>query len=143
MAETLESLAQRLDEIAEQMATRAQVDELTRRIQAVEDATRTNEAAIRTQASSMASRADLDRFATRDDLKQFATRAQMDEMKSALQTQIEAADAKVGLVLEKVDHLIKRDIHHSVVHARFDQRLENHELRMLGLEDRHKPPSPD
>ena len=63
----------------------------------------------------------------------------LDELKSGLQTQIEAVDTKVSLVLEKVDHLIKRDIYHSVVHARFDQRLEDHELRLIALESPSAP----
>ena len=33
-----------------------------------------------------------------------------DELKAELRTQIEAVDAKVGLVLEKVTHLIERDV---------------------------------
>ena len=57
-----------------------------------------------------------------------------DELKAELRTEIEAVDAKVGLVLEKVDHLIERDVRHSVVHARFEQRLDNHELRLTALE---------
>lgn len=71
---------------------------------------------------------------------QMATRVQVDEVKSGLRTQIEAVDAKVELVLEKVDDLIKRDIYHSVVHARFEQRFENHEMRLMTLQSRRKPP---
>ena len=62
-----------------------------------------------------------------------------DELKAELRTQIEAVDAKVALVLEKVDDLIKRDVRHSVAHARFDQRLDNHELRLLALESDGPP----
>jgi hypothetical protein len=47
------------------------------------------------------------------------------------------------VVLEKVDPLIKRDIPHLVVHARFDQRLEDHELRLTALESPGAPPARD
>jgi len=57
-----------------------------------------------------------------------------DEIKAELRTEIEAVDAKVGLVLEKMDDLTKRDIHHSIVHARLELRLENHDLRLKALE---------
>ena len=57
-----------------------------------------------------------------------------DELKAELRTEMEAVDAKVGLVLEKVDDLITRDVRHSLVHARFEQRLDNHELRLTALE---------
>jgi len=63
-----------------------------------------------------------------------------DELGSSLRTQIEAVDSKVGLVLEKVEHLMTRDRHHSAVNARVDTRLENHELRLIALESK-KPPS--
>ena len=63
-----------------------------------------------------------------------------DELGSSLRTQIEAVDSKVGLVLEKVEHLITRDRHHSAVSARLDTRLDDHELRLIALES-EKPPS--
>ena len=58
----------------------------------------------------------------------------LDELGSSLRIQIEAVDSKVGLVLEKVGHLMARDIHHSGVNARVDTRLDNHELRIIALE---------
>ena len=63
-----------------------------------------------------------------------------DDLKAELRTEIEAVDAKVGLVLEKVEDLVKRDIQHSVVHARLERRLDNHDLRLTALETgRTKP----
>ena len=55
----------------------------------------------------------------------------LDDLGSSLRIQIEAVDSKVGFVLEKVDHLITRDIHHSAVNARVDTRLDNHDLRLI------------
>ena len=66
----------------------------------------------------------------------------LDETKSELRTYIEAVDAKVGLVLEKVDDLIKRDMRHTAARVRFDDTLENHELRLTALESR-KPTTGD
>ena len=62
-----------------------------------------------------------------------------DEVKSELRTHIEAVDAKVGLVLEKVDDLIKRDARHSVKHAQYELHLDNHELRLIALEPKQEP----
>jgi archaellum component FlaC len=62
-----------------------------------------------------------------------------DEVKAELKTQIEAVDAKVGLVLEKVDDLIARDVRHSAVHAGFELQLENHDLRLTALEAGRRP----
>ena len=62
-----------------------------------------------------------------------------DELKSELRTHIEAVDARVGLVLEKVDDLIRRDVRHSVQHAHFERRLDNHELRLIALEPKQEP----
>ncbi len=53
-----------------------------------------------------------------------------DEVKAELRVEIEAVDAKVGLVLEKMDDLVKRGLHHSIVHARPELRLDNHDLRL-------------
>jgi len=64
---------------------------------------------------------------------------QLVELKSGLRTQIEAVDAKVGLVLEKVTDLITRDARHSVVHARFDERFEDHEVRLIAVESSRAP----
>ena len=65
-----------------------------------------------------------------------------DETRSALRTYIEAVDTKVGLVLEKVDDLIKRDMRHTAARVRFDDRLDNHELRLMVLES-EEPASDD
>lgn len=63
-----------------------------------------------------------------------------DELKAELRTQLEATDAKVDVVLEKVDDLIMRDVRHSVVHARLEQRLDDHEIRLISLEKDRTPP---
>lgn len=63
-----------------------------------------------------------------------------DELKSHLRVEIEALDSKVQLALEKLDHLIDRDTANTGDHARFDQRLENHDVRILALESRKGPP---
>jgi chromosome segregation ATPase len=60
--------------------------------------------------------------------------ARVDQQGSSLRTLIEAVDSKVDLVLEKVSHLITRDIHNSAAHARFETRLDDHELRLIALE---------
>ena len=131
MAETLDTLAERITALTSQMVTGAQLDAFAERITGL--------------TSQMATRAQLDDVmsSTRAQLEDVKSgfRAQLDDVKSGLRTQIEAVDAKVGLVLEKVDHLIKRDIYHSVVHARFDQRLEDHELRLMSLESSRTPPA--
>jgi chromosome segregation ATPase len=62
-----------------------------------------------------------------------------DELKSELRTRIEAVDAKVGLVLEKVTDLTVRDARHSAVHVRHEQVLDNHELRLRALESNARP----
>ncbi|HEV3484313.1 MAG TPA: hypothetical protein VG106_02825, partial [Vicinamibacterales bacterium] len=62
-----------------------------------------------------------------------------DELKAELRTQIEAVDAKVGLVLEKVTDLTLRDARHSAVHVRHEQVLDNHELRLRALEFKDGP----
>jgi chromosome segregation ATPase len=64
-----------------------------------------------------------------------------DELKAGLRTQIEAVDAKVDLVLEKLTDLTSRDIGHSVTHARFDERLNEHEVRLNALETKPRKPS--
>jgi septal ring factor EnvC (AmiA/AmiB activator) len=69
----------------------------------------------------------------------------VDEQGSSLRILIEAVDSKVDLVLEKVTHLMHRDVHNSAGHAHFETRLDNHELRLIALESGHRPPpaSPD
>lgn len=69
----------------------------------------------------------------------------IDQQGSSLRTLIEAVDAKVDLVLEKVTHLMQRDLYNTAGHARFETRLDNHELRLIALESAHRPPldSPD
>lgn len=62
-----------------------------------------------------------------------------DEVKAELRTQIETVDAKVGLVLEKVTDLIKRDVRHSLVHVRHEQVLDEHEIRLSALESDKNP----
>jgi hypothetical protein len=57
-----------------------------------------------------------------------------DELKAELGTRIEAVDAKVDLVLEGFDNLLKKDAANAVAHARMDARLDNHELRLTALE---------
>ncbi len=57
-----------------------------------------------------------------------------DELKAELRTEIEAVDTKVDLVLEKIGHLMSRDISNAAAHASFDQRLENHDLRIRAIE---------
>jgi archaellum component FlaC len=66
----------------------------------------------------------------------------IDDVRSELKTQIEAVDAKVGLVLEKVEGLIARDVRHSAVHVGFELQLENHDLRLTALEAGRKPAGP-
>ena len=63
-----------------------------------------------------------------------------DQLGSSLRTQIEAVDNKVGLVLEKVQDVIERDVHHSGVNARVETRLDNHELRLIALESKKRQP---
>ncbi|MGH9370228.1 MAG: hypothetical protein ACRD15_01715 [Vicinamibacterales bacterium] len=66
-----------------------------------------------------------------------------DEVRAELRMQLEAVDGKVDLVLEKVTELGARDVRHVVVHARLEQRLDDHELRLTALEsDRTGPSSP-
>ena len=45
--------------------------------------------------------------------------ARVDQQGSSLRTLIEGVDSKVDLVLEKVSHLMTRDIHNSAAQARF------------------------
>ena len=61
-----------------------------------------------------------------------------DEQKSSLRTQLEAVDAKVSLVLEKVEDLILKDMRNSATHAKFDERFDNHERRLKVLESRDR-----
>ncbi|MGH7446124.1 MAG: hypothetical protein ACRELT_01095, partial [Longimicrobiales bacterium] len=58
----------------------------------------------------------------------------LEDVKTELLVRIEAVDAKVGLVIEKVDDLIRRDLASLVAHARVDERLDDHELRLTALE---------
>ena len=64
-----------------------------------------------------------------------------DEVKSALGTQIDAIGDKVQHAIERLDDVLKKDVSNSAAHARMDTRLDNHELRILALEDRLGPPS--
>jgi chaperonin cofactor prefoldin len=57
-----------------------------------------------------------------------------DELKSELATRIEAVDAKVDLVVEGFGNLLKKDASNSASHARFEARVDNHELRLVALE---------
>ncbi|HSC26537.1 MAG TPA: hypothetical protein VLD67_04640 [Vicinamibacterales bacterium] len=64
------------------------------------------------------------------------------DVRNELLIRIDGVDSKVGLVLEKVEDLIKRDVGNSVTHARFQERLDDHELRLIALEGGREQPGP-
>ena len=85
--------------------------------------------------------AKLDVFSTSVDkrFEQVDTRfeqvdTRFDELKSELATRIEAVDAKVDLVVEGFGNLLKKNASNSASHARFEARVDNHELRLVALE---------
>ena len=53
----------------------------------------------------------------------------LDQLATELRARLEAVDALVRLVADKVDNLVKRDVRQSAVHARLMQRLDNHKHR--------------
>ncbi len=57
-----------------------------------------------------------------------------DDLKTHLTIKIEAVDDKVGLLLERMDDFLKRDVGNSAAHARMDMRIDAHELRITALE---------
>jgi chaperonin cofactor prefoldin len=59
-----------------------------------------------------------------------------EELKGELGTKIEAVDVKVDLVLEGFRSLLKKDAANSASHARMDERLDNHEVRIAALENK-------
>jgi chaperonin cofactor prefoldin len=58
-----------------------------------------------------------------------------EELKGELGTKIEAVEAKVDLVLEGFENLVKKDAANSASHARMDARLDTHEIRIAALEN--------
>jgi hypothetical protein len=78
--------------------------------------------------------AKLDVFSTSVDTRFEQVDTRFDELKSELATRIEAVDAKVDLVVEGFGNLLKKDASNSASHARFEARVDNHELRLVALE---------
>jgi hypothetical protein len=84
--------------------------------------------------------ARIDALATRIEDVNGGVLGRIDDAKTAVLVRIEGVDAKVDLALEKIDHLVERDAANTSAHERFEQRLDNHELRLIALEKRPLPP---
>jgi hypothetical protein len=63
---------------------------------------------------------------------------QFEEMESRLRVKIEAVDMKASLAIERLDDLLTRHDINAIEHARFEQRLDNHEVRLTALENRNR-----
>lgn len=60
-----------------------------------------------------------------------------DGLRSELLVRIEAVDTKVDLVLEQMRHLVPRDVANSLAHARLEARLDDHDPPITALEGRN------
>lgn len=58
----------------------------------------------------------------------------MDTLENDLRLQLDALDAKLDLVLQKVGELMERGDANRTSQSRLDQRLKNHEARLLSME---------
>ena len=58
----------------------------------------------------------------------------VDTLDADLHRQLEALDEKVELLLQKVRDIADREEATRTAHSRLDQRLKNHEARLLSLE---------
>jgi archaellum component FlaC len=143
MAETLETLATRIDAFATSVSQR--FDGIDQRLTGIDtrfDGIDTRLAGIDTRFDGIDMRLDgIDQRLAGIDTRFDGIDTRLVDLKAELLIRIEAVDTKVGLVLEKVDHLIHRDVANSVAHARFEQRLDNHELRIIALESRENTES--
>jgi hypothetical protein len=112
--ETLETLAQRIAALP----TRADLERF----------------AAKADLAGFATKADLERFATKADLERFATKADLAELKSQLRTDIEAVRGDVKLVYDVVIAQDARNKANDKEHKAVEERLNDHDLRILRLE---------
>ena len=58
----------------------------------------------------------------------------VDTLEPDLDRQLEALEAKIELLLQQVRDITDREDATRTAHSRLDQRLKNHEARLLSLE---------
>ena len=143
MPETLDSLGEKIASLTTSFDIRfdqvgKRFDQVDKRFdqvdQRVDQVDKRVEQVDRRLAQVDARVSDMDARLSQVDARIAQADQRVDEQGSSLRTLIEAVDSKVGLVLEKVTHLMQRDIHNTAGHARFETRLDNHELRLIALE---------
>jgi chromosome segregation ATPase len=129
MAETLDTLATKIDALGDAIDKR--FEQIDRRFEQVD----TRFEQVDTRFEQIDTR--FEQIDTR--FEQIDTRfgqvdGRFDELKTQLGVKIEVVDSKVGLLLERMDDFLKRDVGNSAAHARIDMRIDAHELRITALE---------
>jgi hypothetical protein len=94
--------------------------------------------ATKSDLERFATKADLERFATKADLERFATKADLADLKSQLQTEIEALRDDVKRVYDVVIAQDVRNAANDNEHAHFRTALDAHEIRILALEKKDR-----